>query len=434
MNNQVLVLAQQTFFTKFIGEYFKELSGIKPIQKESCEELEMFLELLGEVDLLIIEAKNYADEIHKLLLFLLRKGIQIKNILVIGEVKKQHKNQCRYVSEDPMEIIRALDEILRVPDLISSVYMSIPVDSLVHFAFMPFDLFIKLSDNNFVKRFRACDSIDKDTLQCLKLRGVTELYFDKSYNREFSMLLLNNMTNKVDREYASLEEKLKASDEVFLTTKEIVQSMGFPSRIIRVCETVIESIQEDVQFGKNQFSAYLAQLKKQEYSFHYRFIELTSFFATQMVDELEVFSSSNYAKLVIFSALFCDVSLKEPSFIHIQNTEQLDRLTEVQYIDVKNHALKSSEMVMAYSNAPNGADRIIKHHHGSLNGCGFSDKSFESICPLSKCLIISHALAYEILSQPDVHIKLSMNKVIDKFRGSPIQDIALRFESRCKIS
>lgn len=434
MNAQVLALLRPSKLTDMIENHFKNIVGLKPVIKDSLEDLQMFLELLGEAELVIIDGTSYAADLDAFLLHIYEKNITVKNILIIGVVPRTFDHKSLFISEDPKLILDFFNKIFQLDEQKLSEFISIPVESLVHFKFLPFDLYIKLSDNKFVKRFHACESIEKTALKLLKLKGVKDFYFNKTHNREFATLLLNNMLNGIDRDYLSFEEKYEVTTEVFQTTMEIVQSMGFPSRIVKVCESVMKCIKDDVINGKNHFSVYLEHLKKPEYSFNYRYIELTSYFATQIIEEFEVFASSNYSRLVIFSALFCDVTLKEPKWVHIRNAQQLMAMPGETIKEINNHALKAAEMVQGYKDAPAGADKIIRQHHGSLNGVGFSDQSFSAICPLSRCLIVSQSLAYEILSRPDTSIKQSITDVIAKFRGSPLQAMVERFESNCKLT
>jgi hypothetical protein len=89
------------------------------------------------------------------------------------------------------------------------------------------------------------------------------------------------MINKVERDYTNLDHKLLATNDVFVTTQQIVGKLGFKPRVIDICESVLSQISEDVSSEKDSFEKFLLQLRTQtNLSFNYRLMELTSFIAT----------------------------------------------------------------------------------------------------------------------------------------------------------
>lgn len=432
MTPQVLAFTERKEVEEVLESEIKDITGFKPVVKSNFEDFKLLLDILVKVDLVIIDSTRKDIENYKIIELLKDHLDLIKEVIVLSDEKFQFSKTQVFKFEEFEYMMSHVGVVLAKFQQEVHEYISMPIELLVHFKILPFDLFIKISKEKFVKRIPACEEIDRKVIEALKAKGVYELYLDKKYNKEFSQLLLNNMINDLEKEYNCTSEKLEIKDDVFHTTKEIVQSLGLAPRVISLCESVMGCIIQDILKSKNSFSSYLNHLQNAPQSFHYRYIELTSYIATQIVDDFQIFASSDFSKRVVFAAFFCDVTLKRPEWIHIRREEQLLGLSGSCIKEINMHALKASEMVLNYQNAPIGAHRIIRQHHGALNGLGFSDTHLDKLCPLTKCLISSQEMAYEILSQPQTDAREVIGRLMNKYRGTPLQEMFDRFESKCR--
>jgi HD-GYP domain-containing protein (c-di-GMP phosphodiesterase class II) len=238
------------------------------------------------------------------------------------------------------------------------------------------------------------------------------------------------MINKVESIYTDESAKFKAKSEVFRTTKEIVQSVGLPTRVIEVCQSVMDSITADVTKAKDKFSHYLTSMSSDStLNFQYRFVELTSYLATQMVESLDEKKNIENVKTIVFCAFFCDIALKESEYLELRTEESLKDIWPEEKEAILTHALKASEIVSKYKNAPKGADTIILQHHGSLDGKGFPRVCADAVSPIAKCLIASQELAYEILKDPGKDPKVIVPELVKKFEGTPLHSYLKNFET-----
>ena len=432
MSSQVLAYSDRMEVVNILENEVKEITGFKAVVKESFEDFCLLLDILVRVDLIIIDAPEDDIKKNKIIEYLIDRKDYIRNIIFLSD-NQFDCNLGQVFTYEKFEImIESLKGSLAKFKEEVHEYVSVPIDSLFHFKVLSFDLFLKISKDKYIKRIPACEEVDRATINSLKSRGGYELYFDKKYNKDFSQMLLNNMMNSMERDYHCYKEESVIKDEIFLTTKEIVQSLGLPPRIISLCDSVMGGIIQDISRGKNQLSSYIHQLKESNLSFHFRHIELTSYIASQIVDDFQSFASSDFTKRVIFSAFFCDVTLRRPELIHIRTQEQLMGLNGQTIKEINMHALKASELVLNYQNAPIGAHRIIRQHHGALNGIGFSDKHYDKLCPLTKCLISSQELAYSILNNPEEDARVTLARVAKKYASTPLQDMFDRFEEKCR--
>ena len=216
-----------------------------------------------------------------------------------------------------------------------------------------------------------------------------------------------------------------------LSTSEIVMKLGLSASIVSVSQTILGRFMKDVLHEASPFATYLKVIKESGDSFHIQFIELSCYLATQLASELETPFLNEYLERVIFAAMFCDITLRNSEWIHIRNNDQLRGLSGVMVKEINMHALKASEMVSNFHLAPKGAHRVIKQHHGDVNGLCFSFALDEKICPLSKCLIVAQEVAYAILMNPQIKSRTVLADVVLKHRGTALSELLEKLEGRC---
>lgn len=425
MSSQIIAFTDRIDFKTLLDIQCKSLTGMAPMIKEDPEEFTSFLGLLSEVDILIIDQPKSKKDYSFLLRVVSEKETEIKNVILISDEEDKTQKSLTFPSNGVDILIEHLKSLLTKDKPDQEEYISVPVESFFHFKILPFDLFIKISEGKFIKRIPANEDIEEETVKALKNKGIQELYFGKKHNREFSNFLLNNMINKVEQSYSSTDQKQKARSQVFQTTQEIVQSVGLPPRVIEVCESVMESISDDVLKSKDKLSSYLSQMKSSDLSFSFRLVELTSFIAVQMVELLDAGTEENIKK-VVFAAFFSDISLTDPSHLEYRSTESIKNLWPEDRALIENHAAKSAQVVSKYKNAPEGAEVLIREHHGSMTGSGFNGVA-PALQPLSKCLLSSQEIAFRMLKFPEQNPSQVLDNLSKEFENTPLQSFFVLF-------
>ena len=65
---------------------------------------------------------------------------------------------------------------------------------------------------------------------------------------------------------------------------------------------------------------------------------------------------------------------------------------------VEKHAQMAAEFVQKFPHAPMGADQIIRQHHGTLNGIGFSEHYGNNVSPMAVVFIVAEEFTRIILN------------------------------------
>lgn len=397
MTSPLLIFAQQPDLKALLEVECKTLSGFTPAVYSNLDEIESMLDMIGEVNLLILEYqntdafRNFVDTMQ------LKSGL--KNILILGESHRTENKVRSFPYTDFEAVQNVMKDILVGKKSTIEAWVCVPIEAFLHFKKLPFDLYVKISETKYVKRIPAHEEVDSKTISQFQAKGLNELYFDKQFKRDFSLMLINNMINKVEHEYATMDESIQARSEVFVTVREIVQGMGLAPKVIEVCETMIHEIEKDAIKNGRHITQHLERLKNREdLAFHYRFIEMTCYIGGQLLQVIDPDNLEHELKRFSFAAFFCDMALSDPQLIYVFTVDDFEKLRPPQQKEVNDHALRAANLVAKLPNAPIDVAIIIKQHHGSLSGVGLHHKKSIHLATLAKCLIISQELAYGILT------------------------------------
>jgi hypothetical protein len=138
MSANVIVFTQRMDFRTLLEIECKGLTGFAPVIKDSIEELRSFLTLGSDIEILVV------DDPQENIVQALAMETQIKNILVLSDKQFQIEKSISFQTNTVESLINHLKTILNPNVSNQTGYISIPVDSLIHFKMLPFDLFIKI--------------------------------------------------------------------------------------------------------------------------------------------------------------------------------------------------------------------------------------------------------------------------------------------------
>ncbi|WP_408095992.1 HD domain-containing phosphohydrolase [Peredibacter sp. HCB2-198] len=424
MNTQILAFTECPEFHALLEVECKEITGLRPIVHTEVEDLKGMLDLLQTVDILVINEPENKKTLFDLREIITNYASHIQHIFILGENCKDLKGVKSFQRTFITELFEAIKKSYGPKEKKGSGWTAIPLMAFTHFERLPFDLFVKITDDKYVKRIPAYEEINDALIQDFKKRGISDLYCEKEHNRNFSIMLINNMINKLDKDYDSIETKMTASNDVFITTREIIQSLGIASRVINVCEAAIERITQDVYSEKNQFGAYVRSLKEQSsLEFHYRLIELSSFIGAQLIEDMNFLNKKDEVKKLVFASYFCDMTLSNPTYIHYRRPEATEKLGLEEHNKINFHALRASELVSTYKDTPKEVSMMIRQHHGSFSGIGFPEQKSSELLPLSKILVISQDLAYDILTDERTNALEVLRDYVHNRRSGGFQEL-----------
>lgn len=426
---QIFAYTECPQFEALLEVECKEITGHRPIIRKTIDELKSLMSIFQTIDLLVVDLPEDSMASIDLKLFINNSTSRIKQSLILGDDSFETPSIKTFSRMEISELFSSLKVYFRPAVLPDIGYTAIPLVTLIHFQSLPFDLYIKLSSDRYVKRIPAFEEVPLEVVDSLLLKGIKELYCERKFNRDFSMMLINNMINKIDRSYDSYEEEVRANNEVYQTTKEIIQSLGVTGRVVEVCDASIEKMMADVMSEPSVFSHHLMQLKKDKnLAFHYKLITLTNYIGTQLILEMELPKSEEQIRKFVFASYFCDITLKTPKLLHYRRSEEITNLSLEEQNEVNFHALKASEIVTKYKGATKELSLIVQQHHGSFSGIGFPTEKSYQLLPLSKILIVAQDLAFGILADEETPVLEVLKSFLKKNNCSGLEELMKSLE------
>lgn len=426
--NQVLVYTQRAEFRSFLDSECLKIKECFPVFYDNVDELQTIMDLFPKVDVLVIDAPENHSDLVRLSDFVSSHKEHITHMLLVSDKETPGFHKV-FHSTDWASLLSHLKTILGDKGSVEG-YVGIPIECLIHFKVMPFPLFLNISAGKFIKRIPAYETMDVGVLESYRSRGVKELFFERRFGKDFANILMNNMINRIEMDYDSPEEKEKATSEVFGTVRDIVASIGLKPRVIELCETLMSQVISEIQKGKGvQAVSYLQNLRtKPELDFNYRLIQLTSFIVTQILDGRSRANKKDEIKDVVFSAFFCDMSLKNPEFLHYRHHKDVALLPEEDREVIKWHASLSASMVELNKVGTPEAVVIIRQHHGDLYGNDIPVGVHSDLTDLAKCLFAGQELAYALLTHPEENLWKVFQNVYKTHKGTSLEEYLAIYE------
>ncbi len=277
---------------------------------------------------------------------------------------------------------------------------------LVRMSPLKTDIFIRLSENKFIKLMREGDFFDgADLERYYQVKKVEHLYIKKDEVDELISKLGSDiqLTLKIKPfDNALARSRAAASQEV---VRELIDKVGF-SRMVQ--DLAKDSVRLTVaSFGaKPDIYSALMRLKemKSEYiGFHSILLaELACCVAT-----LAQWSSPATFQKLALAAFFHDVAIKDNEIAALWTPAELNdaasRLGPGAARELKFHPIQGSELVKQLKEIPPDVDIIVVQHHERPDGSGYPrGLTHTYIGPLSAVFIVAHdMLSYMLAWQMD---------------------------------
>lgn len=317
---------------------------------------------------------------------------------------------CFYFPESSFELETVIENTMiafpasagrtkeEVPDYVSfSIQYFYNVKSFVS------DIYIMLKKKDsiqYVKRINAGEEIDRATLEKYQDSGLENLYIKKAYRFHF----INLAVDQSIEDLRSPKEKtiLNAADENYQLTAEMLLNMGITENTIKLTKASIVSMKQTLK-SMNSVSSLLEKLLLEKLSYAYKRTHMTAMFCVEALKRVDWFSKEQMPALteqMVFAVFLHDILLIDEKLLKIHSKLDMyeSSLSEKEKELVLNHANLISSLVQKYPKSPAFVDVIIKLHHGTTNGVGFSENLNSSLLKQVIILIVVEKFVIRILN------------------------------------
>jgi HD-GYP domain-containing protein (c-di-GMP phosphodiesterase class II) len=406
---QVILIEDNKTLNDLMSVNLTTYLGVDLIQRTNAQEALNLLAILPNVDLIITTFKVGAELTSEILGQYIAENKLETGLIVLG-TDQTAKNDFTVNIINPKnweKVIQASAKILGINESVIAQkiipdYITVPVRYFLNLESSNCDVFIRIkkspTEYQFIKRIHSGDTFSKDSIKRYLEQGLENFHISKDSYKNFTIFLSNKLVEKMDSPSLDLTQKIQIMGESYEVAIKEIRNLGFNSETIQLTESIIQNMVKN--FEKHpEMSNLLHKVINSETGLLYQRCHMTSVVASEMIKNLKIEGTKTFEKIA-YAAFFHDIMLTEHAkFSKINSFEELEKsnLNEDDWDMVFNHALESSLLMRRHPEAPPGADEIIKHHHGSFNGKGFSN-AIEKLPDLSKIFIIAHHFVLELIN------------------------------------
>ena len=287
---------------------------------------------------------------------------------------------------------------------ISNEFTSVSLNVLALMGKVPSDMYIRMSDNKFVKcinRFEEFSSIDKENYH-KKLIDI--LYMKKNdQDSDIKELVLNSVQEILNR------KNLPLADKLIFSHSQLVGLIKFTGITPDLAEITKNNIQQSVEFMMKS-PVVIDFWKKINHLGEYpsRLYSLQAMLSSVIVKKLQWYSEATIYKLSL-AAFLQDIALDSIELMEIRDySEFLELELNFSKSDVKlylDHPIIASEIVSSFKNIPPDINTLLLEQHEMPDGKGFPRKLTSSqLGPLSCVFIISGLFARQVIKDGSLFV------------------------------
>ncbi len=258
------------------------------------------------------------------------------------------------------------------------------------------DIFIRLSDDHYVKLFHQGDQFEVSDLNKYTIKkGIEYLYiktadtteFIHKYNAELQRILKNTPV-------MALQDANRISEQIYESVAEMGREMGFTRDVQALAKTQMQVTMNAM--GKSpKLSDFLRKIEnfKGEYLANHSL--LTGYLACAIASHMEWGSEQTFQKLNL-AAFLHDITLDNSALAKCRMPEDAEKagFSKEQVNVFRQHPIKAADVAKGFSEVPPDVDSIIFQHHETPEGTGFPRRLKHAfIAPLSAVFIVAHDLA-----------------------------------------
>lgn len=344
----------------------------------SSEALER-LEAFGEPEL-IVGDHNVLNErkANSLYAHLVASNSPVSLIICSGDVdfefqEKKYPHVSAFLQKPfSIESLTSLVKgIVTQPSTVPD-YIQVKLSVLVNFIGKSFDLYLRLSETNFVKYIRQDEDFTKEDSDKLIKKGVTYLYITAKDSLEFLKAYEENLNLMLSVKNGSPEEQIAKTIDAFASIEGVSKALGWSPEVVEAAkqniDTALKILSKDAAIVQ-----ILNQKLADKNSPYSRHVSLQTYLCCVFSMGMPWGGQAVQVKLALASLLH-DLSVDESFYADIKNwnlraADPKDRSPEV--VKYRMHPIEASKFIRNIKNLPPDIDQILVQHHEKKDGQGF---------------------------------------------------------------
>mgnify|MGYP003640410136 CR=1 FL=1 len=370
------------------------------------------IEIIGDISLIIcrdLDGKNLiADKLipklktAKLNLSLVVVGTQV-NEEFAGMVQLPLRSSVTHISAEVSKIINtkistATNES-EAQRLVAIKYKSIPIDLFKYFNIIPFDIYIRMKKGDtyqFIKRINCNEEFNRASILAYKEKKLTHLYiFRESYN-DFSKFILTKFNELIDSKVV----QNKSNEEIRKLVVYQLASTGFNEANLEIAKDSLAQIQTKILTSSSKLKL-LQDAFQSQLGYRFQRSYMTCILASLINSRLS-WGDPSYTEHLVMASYLHDRFLENEEEMQVScEMELFNTIANIKdHPRVESHAKLSADEILKNDKIPESVEKIVRQHHGSATGVGFSTELTSRISKLSILFLVADECALSLLCVP----------------------------------
>lgn len=364
-NPEILNLQETALSCFYGGEIFAfedSLRGLEIIQKR------------GTPEMIIMDHRNLTEEDS-----LFYRHLDVEKfstpLIVCSEDSSQDKFMSFYplvtaLIEKPMSVSSFTYLVKSISTLqsLQPTHVPIKIPTLLRLGMGHFDLYLKLSDKNFVKIIHKGEPFFDSDANKLLAKGIKELFIRHEDSKEF----LKFLEKEINVENGDTVDGISFAIENVESIEQIAKAMNWsPSVLVAAQKSVSQAVK--ILSKNDNIVSVLKRRLANPTSAYSRHVGLLTYMVCAFGSSIGWIGESGQVKLAM-AALLHDVAVDESIYENLREwdrkaTNTSDKSPET--IRYRMHPFEASKLVKTLDSFSPDVDQIILQHHEIKDGSGF---------------------------------------------------------------
>lgn len=289
-----------------------------------------------------------------------------------------------------------MHEMNKIAEDAESEYTELSLNLVLKLSPIPFDVYLKLSDNNFVKYYSETELIQYVDVISIKAKGAKSLFVkceDMTKARQRMVELLGSKLEEVGDKV--IVNHLLNAQEVIL---HYLREFGYDQKIQEMTLKNVQTTFQVIHKEKDLEQCLVKLLELGSYS--RKLYAVTICFSSVILKSLNLLNEQTLTKMIM-AIYFQDIYVIGEDQLSLYTKHDCKRMSwkkpqdEEYYLQ---HPQRAQELVKNFNSIPQDVDKMIIESHELPSGQGFPrGLSGNQISPLSCVLIMANLLAREFL-------------------------------------
>jgi hypothetical protein len=311
-------------------------------------------------------------------------------------------------------------------------YVPIKLQFLRKFTDLPFNIFLQLRKDKYVKIRNVGETLEDDLISRYKSKGIKEFYltledFHSSHDLIYNLPFISSTKNPKNP-----EQHIKEIHEVLI---EVIRDVGLNDVVIGLANQYAHSVLEYTG-SKASLALMMEASIKNQYSYIYDHSYLTSVICAKVSNRIS-WMTTDLEEKICKAAVFHDLALSDTKYPYVIDVEGVD-LNEIPKKERKEYTTHPTEMATILRESESISEEVIKivlQHHETVDGDGFPKKlSSLTMTPIVGLFIMVHDFVDELYRANfdcQQYSKLVI-KISNKYDSGNFREVAKAFKQTLK--